>query len=339
VRWEAICFWTETVDAWIARGELPAGTDAMAHYGFDPQPILPGSGFALPLSGPPVQERLCREDGHTQIWENDLGQVWRIRTDGASMPQWLRFPVESARDWQEKIAPRLRPDEQSYGDLEARSPEFRDNDDPNGLWLYGLYAFWRNYWGEVNCAYAFYDEPETLHAMARTWLEVTCTRTTHILERVRADYLFLHEDMAFKNGPLIGPRLFDEFMMPYYRELLSHLRGHGMHRFMIDSDGNNGPLLQKFIAAGINGLYPFEIAAGCDPIAFRREHPDFFIWGALDKRVLNGSKADIAREVYDKVPVLWASGRYVPSLDHSCPHCPRENFEYYLELVRELARG
>ena len=33
VRWEAVCFWPETVDAWIAQGGLPAGTDAMVYYG------------------------------------------------------------------------------------------------------------------------------------------------------------------------------------------------------------------------------------------------------------------------------------------------------------------
>lgn len=337
VRWEAVAFWGATTAEWIARGGLPAGTDPMIYYAFDPQPILPDTMFTLKLSDPPVQSHMRLDEGGTQIWEDDLGSVWRIRSDGGeSMPQWLRFPVESQQDWREKIEPRLRPDAQTYPGLDACRDDYRENDDPNGLWLLGLYAFWRQYWGEVNCAYAFYDAPETLHEMARTWVDVTCTRATYLLQHVRADYLFLHEDMAFKNGPLISPHFFDAFMMPYYRELIAHLRHLGLHRFMIDSDGNNGPLLEKFISAGINGLYPFEIAAGCDPIAFRREHPDFFIWGAIDKRVLYGSKEGIAREVNDKVPVLLESGGYVPSLDHSCPPCAQENFEYFLELVRGL---
>jgi hypothetical protein len=37
-----------------------------------------------------------------------------------------------------------------------------------------------------------------------------------------------------------------------------------------------------------------------------------------------------------KVPMLLESGGYMPSLDHSVPPCPQENFEYYLDLVRSL---
>lgn len=337
VRWEAVAFWGQTVQEWKAAGGLPADADAMAYYGFDAQPILPAAGFWLPLAGPPVEQRVLQDDGVSRVMENDLGQVWRIRTDGGeSMPQWLRFPVENHDDWLQKIKPRLLPDEQDFGNLETAAPDFRDNDEPNGLWLLGLYAFWRHYWGEERLAYAFYDYPDTLHDMARHWLEMQCARTARITSLTRADYCCFHEDMAFKNGPLIGPDTFAEFMAPYYREFFAHLRAHGQHRFLLDSDGNNGLVLEHFIELGMNGLYPFEQAAGYDVPAFRREHPNFFIWGAIDKRVLLGTKEDIKREVMEKVPELWETGGFVPSIDHSVPPCRQENFEYFLELVRSL---
>ncbi|MCK5328628.1 MAG: hypothetical protein KAR36_08490, partial [Candidatus Latescibacteria bacterium] len=271
-RWEAIEFWQQTVGEWKAADGLPEDVNVMEYYGFDPRPTLSGAlGFTeMALSGPPVQSRVIQDDGHTQIWENDLGKVWRDRTDGTSMPQWLRFPVESHQDWLTKIKPRLNPMEHDYGDLEATASRMRENDAPNGLWLVGLYAFWRNFWGEEKLAYAFYDSPETLHDMARTWLTMQCECTSRIFEVGRNDYTFFHEDMAFKNGPFIGPDLFDAFMAPYYRELLTHLRKCGQHRFMLDSDGNNGVILEHFIELGMNGLFPFEVAAGNDVLEFRK---------------------------------------------------------------------
>jgi hypothetical protein len=341
VRWEAVGFWMLTVDAWRRNGGLPEGVDVMQHYGFDPQPTVPSAtGFtSMPLSGPPVQQRMLEDKGPRQVWENDLGQVWEVRADGGeSMPRWIRFPVETHQDWLSKIKPRLDPSAHDFSALDAEGRLYRDNPDPNGLWLVGLYAFWRNFWGEERLAYAFYDCPDTLRDMADTWLRMHCECSPRVLAETRVDYVLFHEDMAFKNGPLIGPNLFDEFMAPYYREVFAHLRAHGQHRFMLDSDGNNGAVLHRFAELGMNGLYPFEVAAGCDALAFREEHPAFFAWGCIDKRVLLGTKDDVTREVMGKVPALWETGRFIPSIDHSVPPCSQANFEHFLNLVRDICR-
>ena len=344
VQWEAVAFWQQTVDEWKATGGLPEDverTGVMAYYDMEPRPTVSGGlGLtSMQLSGPPVEWHVVEEDEHSRVIEDDLGALRRTRTDGTSMPQFLRFPVESDADWRDKIAPRLRPQAHTYGKLEEEVATCAEEPDaPVGLWLVGLYAFWRNFWGEVNLAYAFYDAPDTLHDMARTWLRMHCECTPRVLGATDVAWTLFHEDMACKGGPLIGPRTFDEFMAPYYRELLAHLRQHGQHRLAVDSDGNNGEVLERFADLGINGLYPFEVAAGSDALAFREKYPHFFVWGAVDKRVLLGTREDIEREVEAKVPKLWEQGGFIPSIDHSVPPCPQENFEYFLKLVREICR-
>lgn len=344
VRWEAVAFWGQTVDEWKGNGGLPPHIerkDVMAYYGMEPRPTVSGGlGLtAMQLSGPPVEWHVIEETAHAQVIENDLGAIRRIRTDGTSMPQFVRFPVESDADWRRKIKPRLQPGSHAYGNLTeelATCAEYPDA--PVGLWLVGLYAFWRNFWGEVNLAYAFYDAPETLHDMAATWLRMQVECTPRLLAAIDVDWTLFHEDMACKGGPLIGPGTFEQFMAPYYRELLAHLRQHGQHRLAVDSDGNNGQVLERFAELGINGLYPFEVAAGSDAVAFRKRHPQFFVWGACDKRALLGTQDDVEREVMSKVPTLWEQGGFIPSVDHSVPPCPQENFEFFLELVRDICR-
>jgi len=342
-RWESILFWGETVAQWKAEGGLPPDADAMVYYGFEARPELNGGlGFTdMRLSGPPVQWRTIEEDAHTRVRENDLGTILRERLDGTSMPQFIKFPVESHEDWLIKIKPRLDPATHCYdtwhpGDLDILGPQSHSSSDPWCLMLNGLYAFWRNFWGEEKLAYAFYDYPETLHDMARTWLKMHCECTPKIFDCARLDYTFFHEDMAFKNGPLIGPHLFREFMMPYYKDLIPHLRNYGQRRFFLDSDGNSREILDLFIELGMTGMFPFEVAAGYDIREVRKRYPRFVIWGGLDKRVLNGTKDDIKREVMSKVPEVWESGGFIPALDHACQPCPQENFEYYLELIRSL---
>jgi len=339
VRWEAIGFWSQTVDRWKAEGGLPKSADVMRHYGFDRWEVVTGGlgGTRMALSGPPVGERAIREEGPTQVWADDLGKVWRVRCDGdESMPQWLRFPVEEPTDWERKIKPRLDPSSHDYGDLEERSDALRGCEEPVLFFAVGLYAFWRNFIGEVNLAYAFYDQPEMLHDMARKWLEMHIECSPTVFRTTPVDYVCFHEDMACKSGPLIGPALFDAFMAPYYRELIPHVKSLGQHRFMLDSDGFVGPLFEGFVGLGFNGMYPFEVAAGYDIRDIRQRYPRFFIWGGMDKRVLLDGKEAIRREVMEKVPPVWETGGFIPSIDHLVPPCPQENFEYFLELTRSL---
>jgi len=350
VHWEAVAFWQETLEDWKSKGGLPPDMEINGNYGYPNSAVREhyhlepffgisgGLGFTMALSGPPVQTRVLKEDGNERVMENDLGKIWRVRTDGVSMPQWIRFPVESPADWAQKIKPRLNPRRHEYPGLENELLAGAGGTEPMGLWLVGLYAFWRGFWGEVNLAYAFYDYPDVLHDMAKTWLTMHCECVPYIFSRAAIDYVLFHEDMAFKNGPLIGPDLFDGFMAPYYRELFAHLKQCGQSRFMLDSDGNNGLVLERFAELGMNGLFPFEAAAGCDALEFRRRHPRFFVWGTIDKRVLLRTKEDVRREMLKKIPPLWEQGGFIPAIDHSVPPCSQENFEYFLELARELCR-
>ncbi|HOL21787.1 MAG TPA: uroporphyrinogen decarboxylase family protein [bacterium] len=337
-RCEGIYYWNETITQWKKAGTFPEDADWIEYFGFEPYLCFSGGlGVTeMALSGPPIKKKLLKKDGYVETWENDIGLVWQVRTDCVSM-RWLKFPVENHRDWIEKIKPRLNPEEHNYEILEREVRSIKERAEyPKAFVFTGLYAFWRNFWGEEKLAYAFYDAPETLKDMAEVWLKMLCECSPKGFEYIEVDCVMFHEDMAYKNGPLIGPHLFDSFMAPYYRELFAHLRRYGQKRFLLDSDGNNGIILERFIELGMNGLFPFECAAGYDIVKFRKEHPDFVIYGGIDKRVLFKSKEDIKREVMGKVPQIWKTGGFIPSIDHSVPPCPQENFEYLLECIRGL---
>ena len=105
----------------------------------------------------------------------------------------------------------------------------------------------------------------------------------------------------------------------------------------VDSDGNIEELIPLWLEAGINGMYPLEVAAGMDAVKLRREYGrDLLMTGNIDKRVLARDKAAIDRELEAKMP-LASQGGFIPHLDHSIPHdVPYENFAYYWERKKEL---
>ncbi|MGA2068001.1 MAG: hypothetical protein ABSG86_23730 [Thermoguttaceae bacterium] len=59
-----------------------------------------------------------------------------------------------------------------------------------------------------------HDIPDTIAGTAVKVFE-------RVSERLVIDQLFVHEDMAGKSGPLIGPRQVQDYLQPYYRYCVS----------------------------------------------------------------------------------------------------------------------
>ena len=164
-------------------------------------------------------------------------------------------------------------------------------------------------------SYAYYDDPELIHAIQRNHTDFVKEFVDMALTRTRLDYACFFEDMAYNHGSLVSPQIFREFMMPYYHELIAYLRSKGIQKVLIDSDGNTVALTDLLVEAGADGHYPLEINSGAKPELIRRRHPNLALIGGINKLTLMGDRGDIDREL-SKLPPLLEKGGYIPALDH-----------------------
>jgi uroporphyrinogen decarboxylase len=105
---------------------------------------------------------------------------------------------------------------------------------------------------------------------------------------------------------------------------------------MVDTDGRGNDLLPIFLEAGIDGMHPCEIAAGCDPVLLRQKHPNCTLIGGLDKRAIASGREGVDSELRRVQPVL-EKGAYIPMLDHYVPpDVSYQTYLYYVERRREL---
>jgi uroporphyrinogen decarboxylase len=93
--------------------------------------------------------------------------------------------------------------------------------------------------------------------------------------------------------------------------------------FAPDSDGDVNLLIQPWIDAGIDILYPWEVLARMDPTAARKKlGRDLRLFGRVDKRALMQGKARIDAEIA-RHKWLIDDGGFVPMLDHCAPSTSR----------------
>ncbi len=206
------------------------------------------------------------------------------------------------------------------------------------LWAVVDGFFWypRRLFGIQRHFYAFYDHPELMHRMTADLAEHSIDLLRRLAEISPPDFVTLAEDMSYNHGPMLSEAMFDEFLAPYYRQVVPVIEEIGSVP-IVDSDGDVTEMAPWLERVGARGVLPLERQAGVDGMALRRAHPDLIMIGHYDKMVMNRGEAAIRAE-FERLLPLMRTGRFVPSVDHQTP--PGVSFAEYqifLRLFEEYA--
>jgi hypothetical protein len=326
-------------EEFIAR-ERRRDEDVRNCLGFDKGMLcLPVNSLLHPL----FEKKVFEETEDSILFQDEFGVRKRMNKKVASRPQYLRWPAQD-REGFEVLKERLNPN------LKDRIPpqwkelvrEYRERDFPLTLGGYpiGFYGTLRFLMGEERLLFNFYDDPKLvrdfMNALADLWIRLW----GEVLSEIKVDCVNFWEDMAYRSGPFISPGMFREFMLPSYQRVTSFLKDMGVKIILVDTDGNLEKLVPLFMESGITAIFPFEVQAGNDILAFRRNYPRLQILGGIDKMKIALGKAAIDEELKTKIPYMLKAGGYVPHVDHQVhPDISWENFKYYRARLKEIMLG
>ncbi|MCL2433605.1 MAG: hypothetical protein FWD16_03690 [Clostridia bacterium] len=302
-----------------------------------------GRGWAVPPinmrlagTGEPITEF---EDAQEAIIRTGDGTVTRVsKADGEFDYHIMEYPVKAPNDWDRIKSLYLDPHEKSR--IPQNWPHYiemyRNRDYPVQLTCAGVYGFLRLMMGDEALCYAFYDEPEMLLDITQTYIDM-CIAVWEVLCRdVQFDIIECWEDMASKNGSIISPACFRQFLAPQYRKIRAFAEAHGIPILAVDSDGNINELAHEFAGCGVNVLYPFEAGAGCDPLATLRALPGLGAIGCLEKNCFVYGEDAIEREM-EKARALIRQGRCIPGPDHGViGNVSFESYKLFFNRLREV---
>jgi uroporphyrinogen-III decarboxylase len=200
--------------------------------------------------------------------------------------------------------------------------------------LEGFFWFPRTLLGIEPHLYAFYDLPEVMHAINQDLVEHEIRCLDQFCAICTPDFMTFAEDLSYNHGPMISEKLFEEFIAPYYRKIVPHLRRRGIIT-IVDSDGDIKDMVSWFTRVGVDGFLPLERQAGNDVAALRRNHPKLRMIGGYDKMVMSKDERAMRAEFERLLPVMRQGG-YIPSVDHQTPPgVSLENYRIYLRLLKE----
>ena len=266
------------------------------------------------------------------------GTVDQIFKTGDYNRHTVEWPIKTRQDWEAYKEKYLDPNDTSRfpNDWDERVKEYRNRDYPLQLTHRGVYGFVRERMGDEGLAYAFYDQPALVHDMMEFYTDFAIQLWEQQAADVEFDLIECWEDMASKNGSLISPAMFDEFMTPCYRRIAAFAREHGIKIILVDSDGFIENLTDSMLKAGVNTLYPYEVLAGNDVGRVLDRYPNLGIIGGLRKEAMYETKEAIDREM-TKARQWIKKGRYIPGPDHFVlEHASFANYRYFMESLRDV---
>lgn len=201
----------------------------------------------------------------------------------------------------------------------------------------GFFWFPRTLMGFSKLMLAFVDQPELLHRINQDLVDYNLRLLDNMLDVCVPTFMTLAEDMSYNHGPMISKRTFDEFVAPYYRQLIPRLRERNILTF-VDTDGDVTMLVPWLTENGIDGVLPLERQAGVDGMKLRDQFPKLLMVGHFDKMTMDRGEAAMRAE-FERLKPLIERGGFIPSVDHQTPPgVTLDQYRCYLKLLTEYTQ-
>ncbi|MHB1459366.1 MAG: uroporphyrinogen decarboxylase/cobalamine-independent methonine synthase family protein [Armatimonadota bacterium] len=345
-------FWKDTLEKWVSEGHLTQdelqgvgdGTDGESSIatklGFDFNyytVIYSDTGLF-----PGFEEHVIEElpDGTRKV-VNVYGVVVLEKDDAGSIPAEIDHLLKGRKEWEEHFLPRLQFDPARVIVSEENIARVGDGSraEPIGLHCGSLFGVIRNWLGVEGSAYLFADDEVLFREIIDHVGDLSYRCAEAVLESVSGfDFAHFWEDICFKNGPLIIPSVFDEFVGPHYKRITELVNRHGMDIVSLDCDGLIDSLIPTWLNNGVNTMFPIEVGTWNGSVGPWREEYGRQIRGVggMNKTVFTFDYSAIDAEI-ERLKPLVELGGYLPCPDHRiAPDAKWENVQYYCDKMKNV---
>lgn len=199
-------------------------------------------------------------------------------------------------------------------------------------------CLFENHWnirGMENALMDYYLYPEETHRLYRALTDYHKVMIYRAKKELRADAIFLSDDIGTQNGPFFSKEIFREFFYPYYKELIDYAHSLGMH-FWFHSCGDITLFLDDFVEMGLDVIHPIQKSAMNQEEVFAKYKDKItFMYGFDIQHVIpEGTPDEVEAEVKRTMDIFsQAKGRLIYTSGNAFTgDCPIKSFERLMKV-------
>jgi hypothetical protein len=141
-------------------------------------------------------------------------------------------------------------------------------------------------------------------------------------------------DLASQNGPMLSPQMYRNLFLDGFSQRISSVKSHGQ-KLIKHMCGNNLPLLDMMVEAGIDCYQSVQQSAGMDIAKVQEKYKDnFVVWGGIPVEfLLKGTMEDVRKQVRKVLTEVAPKGRFILGTTHSV--AVGTNYDNFMAMIDE----
>lgn len=190
--------------------------------------------------------------------------------------------------------------------------------------------------GMENMMLYFFTEPEFAREVLHRIMGFQLGIAEHYI-RVGIEFAYLGDDLGTQQGPLLSPRILQEFLVPEYKRLFRFYKERDV-LIRFHSCGRIEWAIETFMQLGVDVLNPIQATANnLGKIRSLTEGRMAFHGGVSTATIMDGPIDRIDREVQERIWQLGQDGGYFCAPDQGMPF-PQAHLDAFHEAVDRHGR-
>ena len=284
------------------------------------------------------------------LWHNNDGPDWNGRLtnmghaefeeNGVDMDHGVKCPFQSVEDVLDFDAAR----EYGMPDVEERSESFSQSWEecrghypdvvlPGGYYKTLISGAIHAFGWEMLLTAQATDQKKFGEDVLNGFFELT-QANIRAWARTDIECFISHDDMVWTEGAIFHPSFYRKYIFPRYRALWKPLKDKGI-KVLFCSDGNYTEFVDDIAVAGADGFI-LEPMTSLEYIA-EKYGSTHVIVGNADTRILTwGTREAVKQEVERCLRAAKCCPGFIMAVGNHIPaNVPKENFFYYLDIVKQ----
>jgi uroporphyrinogen decarboxylase len=211
---------------------------------------------------------------------------------------------------------------------------------------------WSPFWhdaidllGMDNLYIKMYDQPELVDALMTHMVDFYAASSRRILDEAGdlIDIFFIGNDLGSQTGPLLGPELFERFVLPHLKRLIDLGHGYGL-KVQMHCCGGFAPLIPSLIKSGLDALHAVQPdCCGMDLRRLKNQFGDQIVFnGGIDSHhvLIDGTPDTVRRDTRAVLEIMKPGGGFIAGASHDwiLEETPVANIVAMADAVMEYGR-
>lgn len=284
-------------------------------------------------------KKIIEETDDWEIIMNGAGTILKYWKNKMGAPEHIGFTMKSRKIWEKDFKPLLNKwDKKRLRGLEIAKKELAVAKKAGKFTFFHfpfIFENLRTSMGEVIFLENMILDPVWINDFCRVYTNFYKKYFEYIFKNeCQPDAVFVCEDLGYNNGLFASPKLLEELIFPYYKEINRFFHSKNIYS-ILHTDGAIKEALPLIVEASFDALHPMERKAGNEPFEYVEQYGNkIAFFGGFNAKIFETNKKDlIKKEMGIYINGMKKRGaRLIFASDHSIP--PTVSYDTYKYIIK-----